>query len=135
MAGITDDQLAQLNARGRGALDEKMGIEILEASPERLVGRMPVAGNTQPFGRDIDTGGFVLVEHHEFQSRVALVVEVPERGGGGVVEGGAVFGTAGGVVLGTVIGAALGGCEIMLGELIKCPCTGTCWPLAYIHCT
>ena len=28
--------------RGSGALDKKMGIEILEASPERLVARMPV---------------------------------------------------------------------------------------------
>jgi len=27
-----------------------MGITILEASPERAVGTMPVAGNTQPFG-------------------------------------------------------------------------------------
>ncbi|NCX36690.1 MAG: aromatic compound degradation protein PaaI, partial [Actinobacteria bacterium] len=39
-----------LNDRGRGALDKKMGIEITEASPQRLVGRMPVEGNTQPFG-------------------------------------------------------------------------------------
>ena len=39
-----------LRERGGGALDKKMGIEILEASPERLVGRMPVEGNTQPFG-------------------------------------------------------------------------------------
>ncbi len=27
-----------------------MGLEILEASAERVVGRMPVAGNTQPYG-------------------------------------------------------------------------------------
>ncbi|WP_412740932.1 hotdog fold thioesterase [Krasilnikovia sp. MM14-A1259] len=27
-----------------------MGIEILEATPERIVGRMPVDGNTQPYG-------------------------------------------------------------------------------------
>jgi 1,4-dihydroxy-2-naphthoyl-CoA hydrolase len=32
------------------ALDVKMGMEILEVSPERAVGRMPVAGNTQPAG-------------------------------------------------------------------------------------
>ena len=32
------------------ALDVKMGMEILEVSPERAVGRMPVAGNTQPVG-------------------------------------------------------------------------------------
>jgi uncharacterized protein (TIGR00369 family) len=32
------------------ALDERMGIEVLEVSRQRVVGRMPVAGNTQPFG-------------------------------------------------------------------------------------
>lgn len=32
------------------ALHERMGIEILEASPARVVGTMPVDGNTQPFG-------------------------------------------------------------------------------------
>ena len=39
-----------LRERGRGELDEKMGIEIIEASPERLVATMPVEGNTQPLG-------------------------------------------------------------------------------------
>lgn len=32
------------------ALDERMGIRYLEASPDRVVATMPVAGNTQPFG-------------------------------------------------------------------------------------
>ena len=32
------------------ALDEKMGFELFELSAERAAGRMPVAGNTQPFG-------------------------------------------------------------------------------------
>ncbi|MCW2810428.1 MAG: PaaI family thioesterase [Friedmanniella sp.] len=32
------------------ALDTRMGLELLELSPERVVGRMPVAGNTQPAG-------------------------------------------------------------------------------------
>jgi 1,4-dihydroxy-2-naphthoyl-CoA hydrolase len=31
-------------------LSVRMGIELLEASPERVVGTMPVEGNTQPFG-------------------------------------------------------------------------------------
>ena len=43
------DFMQILNDRGRGTLDKKMGIEIIEASPERLVGTMPVEGNTQPF--------------------------------------------------------------------------------------
>ena len=33
-----------------GALAERMGITLLEASPERVVGTMPVEGNTQPYG-------------------------------------------------------------------------------------
>jgi uncharacterized protein (TIGR00369 family) len=35
---------------GGGALAERMGIVIVEASPERVVGTMPVEGNTQPYG-------------------------------------------------------------------------------------
>lgn len=37
-------------ADGRGTLPERMGIVLVEASPERVVGTMPVEGNTQPFG-------------------------------------------------------------------------------------
>jgi 1,4-dihydroxy-2-naphthoyl-CoA hydrolase len=33
-----------------GALGERLGIEISEATPERVVGTMPVEGNTQPYG-------------------------------------------------------------------------------------
>jgi 1,4-dihydroxy-2-naphthoyl-CoA hydrolase len=44
------DFLEVIRQRGIGALDKKMGIEIIEASPERLVGTMPVEGNTQPMG-------------------------------------------------------------------------------------
>jgi len=33
-----------------GTLGERMGIELIEASPQRIVATMPVDGNTQPFG-------------------------------------------------------------------------------------
>lgn len=33
-----------------GALADRLGIELLDASAERVTGRMPVAGNTQPYG-------------------------------------------------------------------------------------
>src|SRR5437588_11220923 len=33
-----------------GALMEKLGLEFLDVSPERIVARMPVEGNTQPYG-------------------------------------------------------------------------------------
>ncbi len=35
---------------GPGALNERMGITLVEATPERVVGTMPVEGNTQPYG-------------------------------------------------------------------------------------
>ena len=44
------DYLSIIRERGSGALDKKMGIEITEASLTRLVGTMPVEGNTQPIG-------------------------------------------------------------------------------------
>ena len=39
-----------------------MGIEIIEASPERLVGTMPVEGNTQPIGLLHGGANVVLAE-------------------------------------------------------------------------
>ncbi|OSZ58444.1 thioesterase [Streptomyces pharetrae CZA14] len=33
-----------------GHLGTRMGVQILEASPDRVVGTMPVEGNTQPYG-------------------------------------------------------------------------------------
>jgi uncharacterized protein (TIGR00369 family) len=56
------DYLEIIRQRGSGALDQKMGIEILEASPQRLVGRMPVAGNTQPVGLLHGGANVVLAE-------------------------------------------------------------------------
>ena len=39
-----------LRTLGSGQLDSKMGIKIIEATPQRLVGTMPVEGNRQPAG-------------------------------------------------------------------------------------
>lgn len=58
----TPNYLEIIRERGSGALDKKMGIEILEASPQRLVGRMPVAGNTQPIGLLHGGANVVLAE-------------------------------------------------------------------------
>jgi uncharacterized protein (TIGR00369 family) len=38
-----------VESTGLGTLPERMGITIVEASPQRVVGTMPVEGNTQPF--------------------------------------------------------------------------------------
>lgn len=54
--------IEQLRKRGSGALDKKMGIEIVEASPTRLVATMPVEGNTQPIGLLHGGASVVLAE-------------------------------------------------------------------------
>jgi uncharacterized protein (TIGR00369 family) len=44
------DYMQIFKDRGQAPLDVKLGIEMLEMSPQRLVARMPVEGNTQPLG-------------------------------------------------------------------------------------
>ena len=56
------DYLSAIRARGSGELDSKMGIEIIEASPQRLVGTMPVDGNRQPMGLLHGGANVVLAE-------------------------------------------------------------------------
>ena len=51
-----------LGVRGAGALDQKMGIRILEATPSRLVATMPVEGNTQAVGLLHGGASVVLAE-------------------------------------------------------------------------
>jgi 1,4-dihydroxy-2-naphthoyl-CoA hydrolase len=48
--------------QGMGALNDRMGIEIVEISPERVVGTMPVEGNTQPYGLLHGGASVVLAE-------------------------------------------------------------------------
>lgn len=45
-----------------GALGEKMGMRIVEASPERVVATLPVEGNTQPVGLLHGGANAILVE-------------------------------------------------------------------------
>ncbi|MEU8570085.1 hotdog fold thioesterase [Streptomyces pathocidini] len=46
-AGLGLDLPALFSA---GHLGNRMGLQVLEASPERVVGTLPVEGNTQPYG-------------------------------------------------------------------------------------
>lgn len=48
--GDGNDMLSAATAGNQGTLMDKLGLEYLEVSPDRVVARMPVAGNTQPFG-------------------------------------------------------------------------------------
>ncbi|GAB7003809.1 hotdog fold thioesterase [Nocardioides sp. AN3] len=56
-----DDFLAAL-PQGAGRLNEKMGIELVEISADRVVGTMPVEGNTQPYGLLHGGASVVLAE-------------------------------------------------------------------------
>ena len=60
-----------------GTLAERMGIEILEAAPDRLVATMPVEGNTQPYG--LLHGGASVVLAETLGSIGAALHAGPER--------------------------------------------------------
>ena len=51
-----------LGSLGRTALLNRMGITLVEISPERAVGTMPVEGNTQPLGLRHGGASCVLAE-------------------------------------------------------------------------
>ncbi len=60
-----------------GALNSKMGFELLAITPERVVGRMPVAGNTQPYG--LWHGGASCVLAETLASLGSFMHAQPER--------------------------------------------------------
>jgi 1,4-dihydroxy-2-naphthoyl-CoA hydrolase len=64
------------------ALDDKMGLELLELTAERVVGRMPVKGNTQPFG--LWHGGASCVLAETLASLGSYAHGQPDRIGVGV---------------------------------------------------
>lgn len=72
-----DDQDAILAQMPPAALHDRMGIEILEARPERVVGRMPVEGNTQPYG--LLHGGASCVLAEGVGSFAAAMHAIPDR--------------------------------------------------------
>ncbi|MEV4244278.1 hotdog fold thioesterase [Streptosporangium canum] len=74
----------QLGVSHRDTLVQRMGIEITEATPERVVGRMPVEGNIQPYGLLHGGASCVLAETlgstgaalHAGPGRIAVGVEI-----------------------------------------------------------
>lgn len=83
-----DDKLEQVLGRldmmHGGTLGEKMGIELTEVTAERVVGRMPVDGNTQPFGLLHGGASVVLAESlgsvgammHAGEGKIAVGIEI-----------------------------------------------------------
>ncbi|MGW4389763.1 PaaI family thioesterase [Streptomyces sp. NPDC004685] len=67
-----------------GDLGTRMGVQIKEASPERVVGTMPVEGNTQPYGLLHGGASAVLAETlgsvgsmlHGGSSKIAVGVDL-----------------------------------------------------------
>jgi 1,4-dihydroxy-2-naphthoyl-CoA hydrolase len=81
---LTQIDPAGFNAVHEGTLADRMGIEFLEATAERVVGRMPVAGNTQPYGLLHGGASVVLAETlgstgaaiHAGPGRIAVGIEI-----------------------------------------------------------
>jgi uncharacterized protein (TIGR00369 family) len=78
-----DEFLAQMPF-GMGGLNEKMGIELVELSAERVVATMPVEGNTQPYGLLHGGASVVLAETlgsvgsalHAHPDRLSVGIEI-----------------------------------------------------------
>ena len=92
------------------ALDTKMGLELSELTPERVTGRMPVEGNTQPMG--LWHGGASCVLAETLASLGAFAHAMPDRTAVGIdinathhrgVRGGWVNGTATALRLGRTV--------------------------------
>jgi 1,4-dihydroxy-2-naphthoyl-CoA hydrolase len=101
------------------ALDDKMGIELFELSAQRSSGRMPVAGNTQPFGFWHGGASCVLAE------TLASMSAFAEVGEGGRIFGvdinathhrAAREGWVNGVATALQIGGRLGSWEVVLSD-------------------
>jgi uncharacterized protein (TIGR00369 family) len=71
------DPLAAIRTASAGTLAERMGIEFVEVSPDRLVATMPVAGNTQPYG--LLHGGASVVLAETLGSIGAAIHAGPDR--------------------------------------------------------
>lgn len=79
-----EDLSAFLASMPAGSLNEKMGVELVEVGPDRVVGTMPVEGNTQPYGLLHGGASVVLAESlgsvgaalHAHPDRLAVGVDI-----------------------------------------------------------
>lgn len=78
------DLVALFNELSAGTLSERMGITFVEATPERIVATMPVAGNNQPYGLLHGGASVVLAETlgsvgaalHAGEGRIAVGLDI-----------------------------------------------------------
>ena len=81
---LTVEEFVAFMPEGMGRLNEKMGVELVEISAERVVATMPVEGNTQPFGLLHGGASVVLAETlgsvgsaiHAHPDKVAVGVDI-----------------------------------------------------------
>ncbi|GCD89474.1 thioesterase [Nocardioides sp. LS1] len=81
---MTIEEYVAAMPQGMGALNDRMGIQLHEVSAERVVGTMPVEGNTQPFGLLHGGASVVLAETlgsvgsyaHAAPDKVAVGVDI-----------------------------------------------------------
>ena len=79
-----EDMLAEVLGMSAGTLAERMGIEFVEAGPDRVVATMPVEGNTQPYGLLHGGASAVLAETlgsigsalHAGRDKIAVGVDI-----------------------------------------------------------
>lgn len=84
LADLSIEEFIAHMPQGMGRLNEKMGIELVELSAERIVATMPVEGNTQPFGLLHGGASVVLAETlgsigsaiHAYPAKVAVGVDI-----------------------------------------------------------
>jgi len=109
--GDTQEQiLGRLSTMDGGTLGQKMGIEFIEVTTQRVVARMPVAGNTQPYGLLHGGASVVLAETlgtlgammHAGEGRVAVGIEINATHHRGAVAG-YVTGTATALSVGNTV--------------------------------
>ena len=84
MSDKHEQVLGSLSTMKGDALGEKMGIKFIEVTSQRVVARMPVAGNTQPFGLLHGGASVVLAESlgslgammHAGEGKIAVGIEI-----------------------------------------------------------
>ena len=84
LAGLSIEDLLAFLPEGNGRLNDKMGVQLVEVSAERVVATMPVEGNTQPFGLLHGGASVVLAETlgsigsaiHAYPQKIAVGVDI-----------------------------------------------------------
>ena len=84
LADMSIEALLDFLPDGNGRLNDKMGVQLVEVSAERVVATMPVEGNTQPFGLLHGGASVVLAETlgsigsaiHAYPQKIAVGVDI-----------------------------------------------------------